>query len=208
MRMPIKREPKHLHFPASLALQLQELSEPRREIIRPVLESPCEFVLLNFRDMARRLETGPATVVRIVQALGFDSYKDFQHYLHYLSLSSATGEGSPHLGREAERTERSGRLHERHRGPRRGFLSRWGDEARKIGETPCVARSVHSPLRGLASFFVRVSAQELRGWALRAGTGPQRWVAEDASVCGQGRNFLLQSPTISCEKPMSRTSTQ
>jgi DNA-binding MurR/RpiR family transcriptional regulator len=40
--------------------------------------------------MARRLETGPATVVRIVRALGFGSYKDFQHYLHYLSVSSAT----------------------------------------------------------------------------------------------------------------------
>ena len=90
MRMAIKRETKHPHFPTSMALQLQELSEARREIIRPVLEGPREFVLLNVRDMARRLETGPATVVRIVRALGFDTYKDFQHYLHYLSVSSAT----------------------------------------------------------------------------------------------------------------------
>src|SRR3984885_10682794 len=74
--MAIKREPKPPHFPTSMALQLQELSEARREIIRPVLESPREFVLLNIRDMARRLETGPATVVRIVRALGFDTYKD------------------------------------------------------------------------------------------------------------------------------------
>ena len=89
-RMSIKKEPKHPHFPTSMALQLQELSDGRREIIRPVLETPREFVLLNVRDMARRLETGPATVVRIVRALGFDSYKDFQHYLHYLSVSSST----------------------------------------------------------------------------------------------------------------------
>lgn len=82
--MAIKREPKHPHFPTSMPLQLQQLSEGRREIIRPVLESPREFVLLNVRDMARRLETGPATVVRIVRALGFDTHKDFQHYLHYL----------------------------------------------------------------------------------------------------------------------------
>src|SRR5246127_950212 len=27
---------------------------------------------------------------KIVQAVGFDSYKDFQHYLYYLSVSSAT----------------------------------------------------------------------------------------------------------------------
>jgi DNA-binding MurR/RpiR family transcriptional regulator len=73
-----------------MVLQLQQLSEARQQIIRPVLETPREFVLLNVRDMARRLDTGTATVVRIVQALGFGSYKDFQHYLHYLSVSSST----------------------------------------------------------------------------------------------------------------------
>lgn len=88
--MTIKREPKQPHFPSSMVLQLQQLSEARQEIIRPVLQMPREFVLLNVRDMARRLETGTATVVRIVRALGFESYKDFQHYLHYLSVSSAT----------------------------------------------------------------------------------------------------------------------
>jgi DNA-binding MurR/RpiR family transcriptional regulator len=73
-----------------MVLELHSLSPARQKIIQPVLESPREFVLLNVRDMARRLETGPATVVRIVQALGFESYKDFQHYLHYLSVTSAT----------------------------------------------------------------------------------------------------------------------
>ncbi len=88
--MSIKREPKPPHFPSSMVLQLQQLSDARQDVIRPVLESPRDFVLLNVRDMARRLETGPATVVRIVRALGFDTYKDFQHYLHYLSVSSST----------------------------------------------------------------------------------------------------------------------
>ncbi len=88
--MAIKRETKQPHFPSSMVLQLQQLSEARRDIIRPVLESPRDFVLLNVRDMARRLDTGPATVVRIVRALGFHTYKDFQHYLHYLSVSSST----------------------------------------------------------------------------------------------------------------------
>jgi len=88
--MPIKRRPKQPHFPASMFLQLQQLSDARCEIILPVLESPRDFVLLNVRDMARRLDTGPATVVRIVRALGFDRYKDFQHYLHHLSVSSST----------------------------------------------------------------------------------------------------------------------
>lgn len=88
--MTIKREPKQPHFPSSMVLQLQQLSDARQDVIRPVLESPRDFVLLNVRDMARRLATGPATVVRIVRALGFDTYKDFQHYLHYLSVSSST----------------------------------------------------------------------------------------------------------------------
>ncbi len=69
---------------------LGQLSGKRQDIIRPVLESPRDFVLLNVRDMARRLATPPTTIVRIVQALGFASYKDFQHYLHDLSVTSAT----------------------------------------------------------------------------------------------------------------------
>jgi DNA-binding MurR/RpiR family transcriptional regulator len=40
--------------------------------------------------MADRLATAPTTIVRIVQAMGFGSYKDFQHYLHNLSVTSAT----------------------------------------------------------------------------------------------------------------------
>lgn len=75
--------------PVPLRLSAQ-LSGKRQDIIRPVLENPREFVLLNVRDMARRLATAPATIVRIVQALGFASYKDFQHYLHDLSITSAT----------------------------------------------------------------------------------------------------------------------
>ncbi len=71
-------------------LRLNELSEKRQHIIRPVLESPREFVLLNVRDMATRLGAAPATIVRIVQSLGFGSYKAFQHYLHDLSVTSAT----------------------------------------------------------------------------------------------------------------------
>jgi RpiR family carbohydrate utilization transcriptional regulator len=71
-------------------LRLNELSEKRQHIIRPVLECPREFVLLNVRDMATRLATAPATIVRIVQSLGFPSYKAFQHYLHDLSVTSTT----------------------------------------------------------------------------------------------------------------------
>ncbi len=88
--MPPRKEPRDSPLQSGTLPRLEELSEKRQHIIRPVLESPREFVLLNVRDMARRLATGPATIVRIVQALGFRSFKDFKHYLHDLSVTSAT----------------------------------------------------------------------------------------------------------------------
>jgi RpiR family carbohydrate utilization transcriptional regulator len=80
-----KRSPR-----ASLADLIGKLSRKRQEIIRPVVESPREFVLLSVRDMARRLHPDPATTVRIVRAMGFPGYRDFQRFLHELSIAYAT----------------------------------------------------------------------------------------------------------------------
>ena len=75
---------------AHLAERIDQLSIKRQEIIRPILEHPREYVLLSVRAMAKRLQTDPATIVRIVRGLGFASYRDFQHHLHELSLAFAT----------------------------------------------------------------------------------------------------------------------
>lgn len=88
--MLTRKESKDLSFHFGSELRLDKLSEKRQQIIRPVLESPREFVLLNVRDMAHRLATAPATIVRIVRGLGFENYKSFQHYLHELSVTSST----------------------------------------------------------------------------------------------------------------------
>jgi len=40
--------------------------------------------------MAKRLNTDPATMVRIVRVLGFASFREFQKYLHDLSIAFAT----------------------------------------------------------------------------------------------------------------------
>jgi len=69
---------------------IEKLSIKRQEIIRPILEHPRDYVLLSIRALAKRLHTDPATIVRIVHGLGFDSYKQFQHHLHELSLAFAT----------------------------------------------------------------------------------------------------------------------
>lgn len=81
-RLPVPRE--------NLAEKLQHLSPKRQEIIRPVLENPRSYVLLSVRALASRLGTDPATTVRIVQGLGFATYKDFQRHLHDLSVAYAT----------------------------------------------------------------------------------------------------------------------
>ena len=74
----------------SLAQRVAELSPKRQETIRPVLEHPRSFVLLSVRDMAARLGSDPATIVRIARSLRFGSYKEFQQYLHELSIANAT----------------------------------------------------------------------------------------------------------------------
>jgi RpiR family carbohydrate utilization transcriptional regulator len=74
----------------NLAERIDQLSIKRQEIIRPILEHPREYVLLSVRAMAARLQTDPATIVRIVRGLGFGSYREFQRHLHELSLAYAT----------------------------------------------------------------------------------------------------------------------
>jgi RpiR family carbohydrate utilization transcriptional regulator len=73
-----------------LAERIEGLSIKRQEIVRPILEQPREYVLLSVRALATRLGTDPATIVRIVRGLGFETYRDFQRHLHELSLAFAT----------------------------------------------------------------------------------------------------------------------
>ena len=86
----MKQEPRANGSPVNLAERLENLTSKRQEIIRPILESPREYVLLSVRAMAQRLQTDPATIVRIVRGLGFASYRDFQHHLHALSIAFAS----------------------------------------------------------------------------------------------------------------------
>lgn len=83
--------PKSVNRPAiDLTERIEKLSSKRQETIRPILEHPRDYVLLSIRALAKRLKTDPATIVRIVQGLGFDNYRQFQRHLHELSLAFAT----------------------------------------------------------------------------------------------------------------------
>jgi DNA-binding MurR/RpiR family transcriptional regulator len=66
------------------------LSVKRQELIRPIQEHPRDYVLLSIRDVASRLLTDPATILRIVRSMGFHSYREFKAYLHELSIATAT----------------------------------------------------------------------------------------------------------------------
>src|SRR5215472_8353622 len=76
--------------PIHLGERIEHLSVKRQEIIRPILEHPREYVLLSVRALAKRLHSDPATIIRIVHGLGFETYKQFQRHLHELSLAFAT----------------------------------------------------------------------------------------------------------------------
>src|SRR5438876_11479964 len=76
--------------PPDLPKTFAQLSSGRRKLFRPVLENPRGYVLLSARQLARRLGVDPATAVRVTMKLGFSNYREFQHYLHELSVSQAT----------------------------------------------------------------------------------------------------------------------
>ncbi|HVO79525.1 MAG TPA: MurR/RpiR family transcriptional regulator [Terriglobales bacterium] len=85
--------------PLSLSARLHLLSPKRQEIIRPALEHPREFVLLSVRAAAQRLGTDPATMVRTVRGMQFASYRQFQHFLHELSIAYSTSLESMQTGK-------------------------------------------------------------------------------------------------------------
>ena len=76
--------------PVDPTVWIERLSPRRQEIIRQVLKNPREFVLLSVRSAAERLSTDPATMVRIIQKMGFEGYRAFQNYLQDLSIANAT----------------------------------------------------------------------------------------------------------------------
>src|SRR4030088_2323761 len=74
----------------SFGERIGQLSIKRQELIRPIQERPRDYVLLSIRDVAHKLGTDPATVLRIVRSMGFPSYRGFKLYIHELSIAGST----------------------------------------------------------------------------------------------------------------------
>lgn len=78
-----------------------QLSRSRRQLIRAILDNHDETYFLSSREMAKRYNVDAATIVRTVQALGYERFADFaadlrQHFVKqitpYRVLKAATRE--------------------------------------------------------------------------------------------------------------------
>jgi len=78
-------------FPSKLPSELlRALSPKRRELIRPVLDHPQDYVLLSVRKLAETVSADAMAVLRAIRGMGFDGYAQFRQYLHELALVQAT----------------------------------------------------------------------------------------------------------------------
>ncbi|CAN5677298.1 hypothetical protein BH18ACI4_BH18ACI4_27770 [soil metagenome] len=89
--------------PTSLEVRYaqSQLSRSRRQLIRAILDNNEETVVLSSREMSKRYSVDAATIVRTVQALGYERFADFtadlrQHFVKqitpYTVLKAATRE--------------------------------------------------------------------------------------------------------------------
>ena len=74
-------------LPAEL---LRALSPRRRELIRPILDRPRDYVLLSVRKLAEVVGADAMAVLRAIRGMGFEGYAEFRQYLHELALVQAT----------------------------------------------------------------------------------------------------------------------
>ena len=77
--MPSGRAPKSSGPTAPLEVRFAQthLSRNRRQLIRAILDNPKESYFLSSRELARRYKVDAATVVRTIQALGYERFADF-----------------------------------------------------------------------------------------------------------------------------------
>ena len=92
-----------LKLPSELT---RSLSPKRRELIRPILDRPRDFVLLSVRKLADALGADAMAVLRAIRDMGFKTYPDFRRYLHELALVQAT-QLDPMTGGRARKSDLS-----------------------------------------------------------------------------------------------------
>ena len=71
------QDPRRAATPLEVRFAQSPLSRHRRQLIRSILDNPKEAYFLSSRELARRYDVDAATVVRTVQALGYERFADF-----------------------------------------------------------------------------------------------------------------------------------
>lgn len=76
-----RRRPRATRLVSAIPLEVRfartELSRQRRQLIREILDNPEEAYFLSSRELARRYSVDAATIVRTIQALGYQRFADF-----------------------------------------------------------------------------------------------------------------------------------
>jgi len=117
MSKPSASNPKTSAVPLDVrfAQGRHRLNPRRQKLIEAVLENSEETFFLSSRDLARRLNVDAATIVRTIQAIGYDRFADFSADLRryvfaritpYAVLKAETKEGrnlTDHITRSLDR---------------------------------------------------------------------------------------------------------
>lgn len=69
--------------------QMDSLPKQQRAICGYILENQMEASMLTIAELASRNDVGPATVIRTVQALGFEKYNQFKAALREAALNQS-----------------------------------------------------------------------------------------------------------------------
>ena len=95
------------------------LNPSRQQLLRAILDNPQDAYFLSSRDLAKRYEVDPATIVRTIQVLGYRRYADFladlrshfvSHITPYRLMAAATHERrdlADHLSHSLEMESRN-----------------------------------------------------------------------------------------------------
>jgi DNA-binding MurR/RpiR family transcriptional regulator len=86
-----RREPRSVSAtPLEVRFAQTELSRHRRQLMREILDNPEEAYFLSSRELARRYNVDAATIVRTIQAMGYERFADFaadlrEHFVRQLT---------------------------------------------------------------------------------------------------------------------------
>src|SRR5687767_364543 len=72
---------KHGPLLSRLAPSQTNLSSSRKRLLAKILDESTETYFLSSRDMGKRYGVNSATIIRTIQALGYEKFADFSHDL-------------------------------------------------------------------------------------------------------------------------------